>query len=674
MRPTKAAVRWFLVRLCALMLIASGATSVAAQKTQSALDVTTHHYDVWRTGWNPQETALSPSSIRNGSFGQLHSVLLDEQVDAQPLVVTDLDINGKVRAVVYVATENNTIYAIDATSGSVLRTRSLGAPVPKKRIDCGNNSEVVGITSTPVIDRKNSLLYVVTFTLEDDQPVYRIRALDLVTLSDRIDPPVGRLISASTTLSDGSKFDFIPRVSRQRSALLLVNGNVYAGFGSFCDHDHDVTRGWLLGWTADTLVPFPANEVTDRRSHTPQAYFLSSIWMSGSGPAADEYGNVYFITGNSDDKATPTIDPNLNLQESLVKARGDLSSVSDYFTPSDLKMLEENDLDFSAGNVMLIPGDQPGPVPHLAVAAGKSGKMYLLDRDNLGKFSPSSPDHVLDTVIIYDPHDPINPQVGACWCGQSYFVGADGVGRVVSSGGFSLMAWKIQTSGPAKLIKDWNGEEKLSNAVFQKGFFTSVSSNAQVPDTAVVWAVQRPTKRSPEKVELTLWAFNAKDGTKLAAVAGGAWPYTGGAANTVPVVSNGQVYVASYKELKIFGLSAPSTPQVALAPSAVTVAPAPAIVAGRVGVLTPGSNTILYGAPRGPLEDNESVMTFETCAGGETKDVKVNVTRAKQARKSPVLVPGRSLVVYGSVRPDRMVAADRIDYGGDMPGLGPECR
>jgi hypothetical protein len=197
---------------------------VGAQENPA--DVTTYHHDPWRTGWNAHETTLSPAAVRNGSFGELHSIALDEQVDVQPLVVSNLDIDGRPTTVVYVATEKNTIFAMDASSGAILRTRSLGTPVPQSKVGCGNNSEVVGINSTPVIDRKRGLLYIVTFTLENDKPVFRMRALDLITLADRINPPLGTIISGSTTLKDGSKFDFNPEVSRQRSALLLATERV----------------------------------------------------------------------------------------------------------------------------------------------------------------------------------------------------------------------------------------------------------------------------------------------------------------------------------------------------------------------------------------------------------------------------------------------------------------
>lgn len=659
-----AVIGTFVELVCTFVMVLWVDTCGLAAQVQSSFDVTTYHYDTWRTGWNRQETALSPTTIRKGSFGELRSVPLDEQVDAQPLVVANLEFDGRPRDVVYVATENNTVYAIDASLGSILRTRSLGMPVPADmlgiprpgvRTGCGNNGPVVGINSTPVIDRDNGLLYVVYFTVENGEPTYRLRALDLSSLADRIASPFGRLISASSILSDGSKLDFIPRVSRQRSALLLANGNVYAAFGSFCDHDQGSTRGWLLGWKADTLVPLSANEVTDRRAHTPQNYFLSSIWMSGYGVAADESGNVYFITGNSDKTAPPVIDQNVNLQESVVKVKGDLSAVLDYFTPSDgafgMHELDKGDMDFGASGALVIPGDQSGAVRHLAIASGKSGKMYLLDRDDLGKFDPSGINHVLDAVDI-----------GRCWCGQSYFVGPDGIGRVVSSGGDTLTAWQVRTSSSVKLIRDWDAQEKLANLVFQKGFFTSISSNGEAPDTALIWAVQRPAKAAPAPKELTLWAFDAKDGTKLATLPAGGWPNTGGAANTIPVVANGKVYVASNKELKVFGLSAPPVEKATVTGREMGHAP--------IGAeLTPGSNVTIHGDVIGPVEGDGATLWFNTCPHA----IKVDVAKAREGQKAPELVPGRSLVVYGSVSANGVITAERIDYGGDLPGQWPGC-
>jgi hypothetical protein len=293
-----------------------------------------------RTGWNSKEIQLSPNTIKNGSFGLLKTITLDEQIDAQPLIVSNLDFAGQSHQVVFVVSENNTIYAIDTSSGSILQQRNLGPSVSAGAngiITCGNNSSEIGVTSTPVIDRDNNSLYLVTFTLENNQPAYRIHALDLVTLADKVLPPV---VTATAALSEGSPYQFNAKVSRQRAALALSNDKktVYGAFASFCDQPSKISRGWIMGWDAKTLSSI-ATEVTDHRASTANNYYLTSIWMSGSGPAIDANGNVYFITGNSrPDSATspPAIDPNKTMRESVVKMRGDLASASDFFTPMDV--------------------------------------------------------------------------------------------------------------------------------------------------------------------------------------------------------------------------------------------------------------------------------------------------------------------------------------------------
>ena len=248
----------------------------------------------------PRKPSSRRTRSRTGSFGQLKAAILDEQVDAQPLVVSGLTIAGQTHDVVFVVTENNTVYAIDALTGSILQQRNLGPPVSAGAggaIDCGNNSSKIGVTSTPVIDRGADALYLIAFTLDNNQPVYRLHALDLVTLADKVAPQV---VSASVALADGSTYAFNAKVSRQRAALALSNDNkvIYGAFASFCDHDSNLTRGWIIGWDAQTLTPI-APAVTDHRAGTATHYYLTSIWMSGYGPSVDSDGNVYFITGNS---------------------------------------------------------------------------------------------------------------------------------------------------------------------------------------------------------------------------------------------------------------------------------------------------------------------------------------------------------------------------------------
>jgi len=340
--------------------------------------VTTHHYDNLRTGWNANETALTPANVRRGAFGRLGVVTLDEQVDAQPLYVPNVIIGGTAHNVVYVATEGNTVYAIDAESGTILKSRKLGqtvskaaTPAPAGMSVCRNSGDRVGISGTPVIDTASQTLYVIAYLLEKKKPVYRIYALALDTLTDRMAPP---LVAATQTLNDNTTdFSFQAAYIKQRAGMVMANGNVYAAFTSFCDYNADKARGWILGWQANTLTPLTGGRLLNSRATAPKSYFLTTVWMSGFGVAADDSGSLFFVTGNSASDGT-THSPPDNLPESVVKLSGDLTTVQDYFTPSTMPTLEKQDKDFGSGGVMLLPA-QPGPFPNLATAAGKGGTL-----------------------------------------------------------------------------------------------------------------------------------------------------------------------------------------------------------------------------------------------------------------------------------------------------------
>ena len=522
-----------LVLITIIVILAN--TSKASAQTA----ITTYHYDNYRTGWNASEATLTPANVGGSSFGLLVKVVLDDQVDAQPLVVPAVNItagaNPGQHDVVYVVTGNDTVYAIDANSGTVLLTASMGAPVPKP-LGCPNNGPNVGMTATPVIDPIASTLYVMAYTQDTSGPNYRLHALDLGSLVDKVTPEV---VAASHMLTDGSTFAFNAAYQRQRPALLLSSGTVYAGFGSFCDFSANVSRGWLLGWNATTLSPLLANTLLDTQACSPDTFFLSSIWMSGYGPTADDSGNVLFVTGNSDYSGT-TYDGVTDIQESLVKVSPDLSSVVDLFTPSNWAQLDEADEDFGSGGVLVLP-DQSGTYPHLAVAAGKNGSMYLTDEDDLGGYSPTK-NHVFATYAI-----------GGCWCGESYFVDpTDGAARVVSSGGEKVGVWKLQTSPRPSLTRVAASTPVINGQ--DSGFFTSISSNGTA--NPIIWALSRPASRTSNGIGL--YAFNPDSGGSTMAPIfksiAGAWPNVGGNSNLVPVVANGKVYVGTNKQLQIFGL------------------------------------------------------------------------------------------------------------------------
>ena len=517
----------------------ANAITVAAQTS-----VTTYHNDNYRTGWNSNETVLTPANVNATQFGVLASVAVDDQVDAQPLLVPGVNITAGshqgTHDVVYVVTGNDTVYAIDANVGTVLLSQHLGSPVPKP-LGCGNNGPNVGITSTPVIDTSSNTLYLMAYTQDSSGPAYRLHAMDLGSLTDKVTPQV---VSASHTLSDGTTFTFNATSQRQRPGLLLANGTVYAGFGSFCDFAANTSRGWLLGWNAASLAPLSANQILNTQATTPDTFFLTPIWMSGYGLAADDSGNILFVTGNSDYSGT-TYDGVTNIQESVVKVSSDLTTVVDLFTPSNVASLDQSDSDFGSGGVMVLP-DQPGSTPHLAVAAGKDGNMFFMNEDHLGGYSPTK-NNVLGTY-----------SVGGCWCGESYFVDPiDGAARVVSSGGNRVKVWKLLTSPSTKLMGV--AQSPTISTGQNGGFFTSVSSNGNA--NPIIWALSRPVSHNPANI--LLYAFNPDSGaptmTTLFHGVAGLWPNQGGDSNQVPIIANGKVYVASNKQLRIFGLKGQKT-------------------------------------------------------------------------------------------------------------------
>ena len=487
------------------------AISTAFPAVAQKRSVTTYHYDNQRTGWNQQETMLTPANVGPTSFGVIAQVVLDDQVDAQPLLVPNQPITAGLTPgtyqVVYVATEGNTIYAIRASTGTVLLSRNLGAPVPTP-LGCPSASGPnVGINSTPVIDVAANALYVVAYTLISGNPTYQLFALHLNDLTDKI-PPV--TIAASHLLSNGTTYNFNATYERQRPGLFLSSGIIYAGFGSFCDTCVGQTRGWLLGWQASTLAPLANNKLTDTldSANIFGQFFLSSIWMSGFGiAAAPTNGNVFFSTGNS---GPATYDGVNNIQEGVVKMDSQMAKVLGIFTPSDVITLDAGDGDLSAGGVLVVPA-QPGPFPSLAVAAGKAGTMYLLNRASLGGFTPGGPDNVLDEQTI-----------GPCWCGLSYFTGPDGVGRVVSSGGMEstggvpsnlaeIGVWQIQTSPTVAFVGEGAAVPVASGQ--DGGTFTTVSSNGTQAGTAIIWATGRPTTNSPAAIYLYAFAAAPSSGT-----------------------------------------------------------------------------------------------------------------------------------------------------------------
>jgi hypothetical protein len=327
---------------CGLILLAPALLLIQAH----AVNVLMQHNDLARTGANTSETTLTTANVNANTFGKLFTDSVDGQVYAQPLYVENLSISGGTHNVVFVCTENNSVYAFDAdTGGTTYWKTNFGAPYTST---CGDLTPVVGITGTPVIDLSSGTLYVDTKLAAG--PAHELHALDITTGNEKFGGPV--TISAS---------NFSAAVEHQRPGLVLLNGVVYLGYGSHCDQGS--YHGFVLGYNATNLSQASAFNASATGSQ-------AAVWSGGMAPAVDSSGNIYIMTGNG------TFDGSANFGESMVKLSGSLS-VQDYATPTNWSTLNQNDTDLGSGGVVLLP-------THYAVGMGKDGNMYLADVNNMG--------------------------------------------------------------------------------------------------------------------------------------------------------------------------------------------------------------------------------------------------------------------------------------------------
>ena len=274
---------------------ASGSARVGVTDLPGVL---TWHNDVARTGQNLQEYALTKTSVASTTFGKVFSCPVDGYVYAQPLWVPSVNIGGVSHNVVYVATENNSVYAYDADAAQpALWQVSLGNPVPCA--DTGDTTDLIpalGITGTPVIDPSSSTLYVVAETKQTSPKTtyhHKLHALDLATGAEKFGGPVDihPTVPGTGGNSVAGMIQYIPLDHFQRPALLLSGGVVYVPIGSSADTTPSVSHGWVVGFDATTLA------LTMQSCTSPNGT-MASIWGSGAGIAVDSAGSFYYETGN----------------------------------------------------------------------------------------------------------------------------------------------------------------------------------------------------------------------------------------------------------------------------------------------------------------------------------------------------------------------------------------
>ena len=348
-------------------------------------NVTTYHNDAARTGANLTETVLTTTNVNVSEFGKLFERSVDDEIYGQPLYVDGVNIPGiGVRNVVYVATNNDSVYAFDADDAvrtaplwRVTYTNPAAGILPVSRTDvgqaCGTYVDFagnIGIGGTPAIDPASQTIYFVTRTKESGTFVQRLHALDIRDGSERPGSPV--LIQASVTgTGDGrdaqNNIAFNTRTQNQRSALLIDHGTLYVAWASYCDQGP--YHGWILGYDAASLQQVMVHNTSPDGG-------LSGIWQSGGGLAADTAGNLYALTGNGSFNGDTG---GRNYGNSFIKV-SPTGVLLDWFTPFNWSFLNSTDEDLGIQNPLLIPGT------NLIVGGGKEGVMYVVDRTNMGHF------------------------------------------------------------------------------------------------------------------------------------------------------------------------------------------------------------------------------------------------------------------------------------------------
>ena len=363
----------------------------------------TQHNDNLRTGQNLNETILNPTNVNSATFGKLFSYAIDGISFASPLYVASVNVPGNgYHNLVFVATEHDSVYAFDAdglTNNPIWHVSFINpgagvTPVPSP--DTGEPLDIpseIGITGTPVIDPTSGTLYVVAKTKEisgnTTAYVQRLHALDIKTGAEKCGGPIVIQPSVPGTGagSQGGMISFVPLIENQRPALLLNSNVVYIGFASHGDQNN--YNGFVVGYNATNLQQVLAF------CTTPDGSPGGGIWQGGGGIAADADGNLFFATGNG------TFDANIgdvDYGDSVLQITPG-GAVLDYYTPYNQLFMEQQDIDLGSAGVLLLP-DQSGPRPHLMVAAGKSGAIYLINRDNMGHYNAND-----DTNIVQELPD-----------------------------------------------------------------------------------------------------------------------------------------------------------------------------------------------------------------------------------------------------------------------------
>jgi hypothetical protein len=494
--------------------------------------VLTYHNDVARTGQNLEERILTPANVNVQKFGKVGFLNTDGLVDAEPLYVSNLTIAGRPHNVVFVATEHNSVYAFDANTLAQLWHVSLvgSTETPSDDRQCAQVSPEIGITSTPVISLNGTggVLYLVAMSKDREGHYFqRLHALDIATGAEMPDSPVA-IEAAFPNLKGHITFD--PKQYKERASLLLLDGIVYTTWASHCDEGD--YSGWVIGYDATTLKQANVLNLTPNGND-------GAIWMSGAGPAVDPQGYIYFLDANGTfdstlDSSGFPIHRDFGNAFLKLSAAHDKLTVADYFNTHDTEAQSGKDLDLGSGGALILPDfqDASGKTWQLAVGAGKDKRIYVVDRNNMGKFHPKK------NTGIYQEID--HAFTGQVFSMPAYFNNTLYFGAINDN----LKAYSISN---AKLLPE--PSSKSSAHFAYPGATPSVSANGS--DNAIVWAVE--ARGSDAGV---LHAYDAADLTHELYSSAQSHGRDAFADNKfiTPMIANGRVFVGTLTGVMVFGL------------------------------------------------------------------------------------------------------------------------
>jgi hypothetical protein len=512
----------------------SGSTSSSGSGASATTDVLTYHYNAMRSGENLTETVLTPANVTSAKFGKLRTLSADGLVDAAPLVVTKVTIAGVLHSnVVYIASEHDSVYAYDADIGGtpLAQVSLLGAGEETSDAHgCDQVMPEIGITATPVIDRSagpNGTIFVVAMSKKTATGAYiqRLHALDLATLQER--PPSPVVIQATYPGTAGA---FAPGQYKERGALLLQAGQIYTSWASHCDAGS--YNSWIMAYNETTLAQTAAVNLTPNGSQ-------GGIW-DVAGLAVDSAGALYTLVGNGKFDSTLTGAGFPNQQDygnAAVKLTqsGATISVSDYFATSNTVTQSQADTDLGSGSPLLIADqvDSTNATRHLMLAVGKDANLYLLDRDNMGKFN------VNGNTIYQQITGALG---GGSFSAPVYFNGSiylAGVGSPLKQ--FKFAAARLPTTATSQSAASFSFPG------------TSASISANGTSNAIVWAAESNASAAAvlhayDPANLAVEYYNSTQ------AAGGRDSYGNGNKFITPVVADGMVFVGTSDGVAVFGL------------------------------------------------------------------------------------------------------------------------